>query len=79
MKPSPAVPMNPISAMDFIPQEQLHSIQLARLREMVELAYANVPLFKARLDERGIKPDDIRKIEDIRHLPFTVKADLRDT
>ena len=79
MKPSHAVPMNPISAMDFIPQEQLHSLQLARLREMVELAYANVPLFKARLDERGIKPEDIRKLEDIRHLPFTVKSDLRDT
>ena len=59
MKPSKAVPMNPISAMDFSPLEQLHSLQLARLRDMVELAYANVPLFKARLDERGIKPDDI--------------------
>ena len=54
MKPTKAVPMNPISAMDFIPLEQLHSLQLARLRDMVELAYANVPLFKARLDERGI-------------------------
>src|SRR6266498_660174 len=41
-------------------------------------AYDHVPLHRARFDAEGIKPDDIRTLDDLRHLPFTVKSDLRD-
>jgi phenylacetate-CoA ligase len=45
---------------------------------MVEHAYNNVPFYKKKLDEAGVKPSDIKSIEDITKLPFTVKTDLRD-
>jgi len=45
---------------------------------MVENAYNNVPFYKKKLDEAGVKPSDIKSIDDIAKLPFTVKDDLRD-
>ena len=56
----------------------LHAVQSARLREMVENCYANVPFYKAKFDALGLLPGDIRSIDDIAKLPFTVKQDLRD-
>ena len=67
------------SAMDFLPREQLRNIQTQRLRAMVELAYEKVPLHRKRMDELGVKPSDIKSIDDISKLPFTQKTDLRDT
>ena len=46
---------------------------------MVALCYENVPLFNSRMKERGILPEDIRSLDDLALLPFTAKADLRDT
>ena len=54
-------------------------LQLGRLQGVVRRAYDNVELFRKRLDERGVTPDDIRTLDDIARLPFTVKTDLRDT
>lgn len=45
---------------------------------MVENAYNNVPFYKKKFDEIGLLPGDIKGIEDITKLPFTVKQDLRD-
>ena len=70
---------HPISTADFLPLADLRATQLARLQGMVSLAYDNVKLFRQRLDERGLKPADIRSLADVRRLPFTVKTDLRDT
>lgn len=56
----------------------LHAIQSARLIKMVDIAYNRVPFYKKKLDEAGISPADIRSIDDIPKLPFTVKDDLRD-
>lgn len=67
------------SAMDFLPREQLRRIQSQRLSEIVKLAYERVPLHRARMDELGVKPSDIKSIDDISKLPFTQKSDLRDT
>jgi phenylacetate-CoA ligase len=53
-------------------------LQLDRLRSVVERAFHNVELFRTRLGERGLEPADIRGLEDIAKLPFTVKTDLRD-
>jgi phenylacetate-CoA ligase len=67
------------SAPDYIPGPLLRDLQLKRLRSIVRLAYERVELFRQRLEERRIVPDDIRRLEDIASLPFTVKTDLRDT
>ena len=72
-------PLHPASAPDFLPRAQLRELQLHRLQVTVARAYAHVPLFRKRLDERGVKPDHLRRLEDIALLPFTVKNDLRDT
>ncbi|MTW22426.1 phenylacetate--CoA ligase family protein [Allochromatium palmeri] len=70
---------HPASAPDFLPQTALREVQLRRLRAVVARAYANVQLFRERMDERGLTPESIQSLQDIRHLPFTVKTDLRDT
>lgn len=70
---------HPISAPDYLPVTQLRALQLHRLQSIVKRAYDHVALFRERLDARGVKPQDIQALEDIRKLPFTVKTDLRDT
>ncbi len=70
---------HPASAPDFMPLNELRATQLSRLQRMVGRAYEHVPLFRQRLDERGLKPADVRSLDDTRKLPFTVKTDLRDT
>ncbi|MDR1789486.1 MAG: phenylacetate--CoA ligase [Opitutaceae bacterium] len=76
--PSPESP-DPISAPDFLSRDELRAVQGKRLRGMVEIAHANVPLTRGRMDAAGVRPEDIRGIEDIALLPFTTKQDLRDT
>jgi phenylacetate-CoA ligase len=70
---------HPVSAPDFLPLPQLRELQLHRLQAIVQRAYDNVGLFRKRLDQSGVKPQDLQRLEDIVHLPFTEKADLRDT
>ena len=70
---------NPVSAPDFIPPCHLQELQLLRVRETVRRAYDHGKLFRERMDELGMAPDDVRDLDDIALLPFTVKADLRDT
>ena len=70
---------NPVSAPDYLPRAQLRELQSQRLRAMVARAWHNVALFRERMQARGLTPDAIGSIDDIAALPFTVKADLRDT
>ena len=63
---------------EAMPRDQLLQLQSQRLREMVKRVYDNVPFYRRRFDEMGIKPEDIRGIEDLGKLPFTYKQDLRD-
>lgn len=70
---------NVVSAPDYLPLEQLRALQLERLQAIVQRTYERVELFRERCSERGIKPQDIQSLEDIQHLPFTVKNDLRET
>ena len=72
-------PMHPDSAVDFLPVAQLRDLQFTRLKFMVERAHDHVALFRKRLEERRLKPADLRTIDDIVKLPFTTKSDLRDT
>ena len=70
---------HPASAPDFLPLPVLREVQLRRLQGIVQRSYDNVALFRQRMDAKGVKPEDIRSLDDVRHLPFTVKSDLRDT
>jgi phenylacetate-CoA ligase len=69
----------PESALDYMPAERLREVQLQRLKAVTALAYDRVPLFRERMDAKGVKPADVRRLEDVRQLPFATKNDLRDT
>ena len=64
--------------VETMPREQLAQLQLERLRATVANAYENVPLHRQRLEAAGMRPADLRSLEDVERLPFTVKTDLRD-
>ena len=64
-----------MECMDF---EERRELQGKRLRETVELEYNNVPAYRKRMDKAGVKPEDIKTIDDIVKLPFMQKTDLRD-
>lgn len=69
----------PVSAPDFLPVPQLRALQLQRLKAIVRRAYDHVDLFRRRMKERGVLPDDVQTLDDVQHLPCTDKTDLRDT
>lgn len=66
------------SSIECMPREQMRQLQGEKLRRIVAHAYANSPFYRKRFDDHGIRPEDIRTIDDIVKLPFTVKQDLRD-
>jgi len=70
---------HPASAPDFVPLPLLRALQFDRLLAIVQHAYDHVELFRKRMHERKILPAELRAAEDVARLPFTTKADLRDT
>jgi len=58
--------------------EELKELQLTRLKKTVAATYNNVPFYARRFKEAGIRPEDVRSLDDLRDLPFTRKTDLRD-
>ena len=64
--------------IETIPEEKLKDIQLERLKKVVQYAYERVPYYRKKFEEAGIKPEDIKTLEDIKYIPFTSKADLRE-
>ena len=61
-----------------MPLEQMRKLQGERLKATVKRVYENVPFYKKSFLDNGISPDDIKGIEDLQKLPFTLKQDLRD-
>ena len=59
-------------------REELEKIQSERLINTVKRVYDNVPAYRKKMDEAGIKPQDIKSVADLEKLPFTYKQDLRD-
>ncbi|MDO4732007.1 MAG: phenylacetate--CoA ligase [Bacillota bacterium] len=59
-------------------REWMSEWQSQQLRETVQRVYENVAPYRKRMEEAGIRPEDIRGIEDLHRLPFTCKQDLRD-
>ncbi len=64
--------------IETLPREQLHKLQGERLNWQVKRMYERVPLFRERMDEKGLSPEDIKGVEDLHKLPFSYKQDLRD-
>lgn len=64
--------------MECMPRAEMRKVQSIRLRNVVERVYHNTPFYRKKMQELDITPDDIRSIDDIAKLPFTVKQDLRD-
>ena len=73
--PAPALPDHEIPTLSV---DELRHLQTERLRATISAAYANVPHYTAAFDAKGLTPDDIRSLDDLRRLPFLAKADLRD-
>ncbi|MBW2355218.1 MAG: phenylacetate--CoA ligase, partial [Deltaproteobacteria bacterium] len=63
---------------ETMPREALEAIQLRRLKATLERVCATVPFYRERMAAAGITPRDIQRLEDLRHIPFTTKQDLRD-
>jgi len=64
--------------LETMPRELLRALQLRRLRDTIENAYANVPTVRRRMESAGVRGRDLRCVEDVALLPFTLKSDLRD-
>jgi len=64
---------------ETLPREALESLQLKRLKSVVEKVYSTVPFYRRSFDETGVKPEQIRSLDDLRRLPFTLKQDMRNS
>jgi phenylacetate-CoA ligase len=57
--------------------QELRELQLSRMQASLARAYSNNPAYRAKFDEAGVRPDDLRSLEDLGRFPFTTKQDLR--
>ena len=64
--------------IESMSRDELTALQSERLCKQVARMYERVELFRKRMDEKGLKPEDIRGVEDLHKLPFSYKQDLRD-
>jgi len=63
---------------ETMPPEEMKKFQLEHLKKTLKWAYEKIPFYKNAFDEKGVKPDDLKMLEDLSKFPFTVKTDLRD-
>ncbi len=64
--------------VECLEAKELKALQSERLRKLIPFIYNNCPVYKGKLDKAGVKPDQIKSIDDIKRLPFTTKEDMRD-
>lgn len=64
--------------IEKIDRKALREMQLERLKYTVRYAYENVPMYRRRFDEIGLRPEHIRTLKDIELIPYTTKDDLRE-
>ncbi len=67
------------SKEETLSRAEMEKLQLERLQETVARVYEKVPYYRAKMDEKGVKPQDIQSLADLQKLPFTTKQDMRDT
>lgn len=65
-------------SLEAISRDEMAALQAERLRDCVARVAANVPMYQGRLGAAGITAEDVRSLDDLARLPFTVKQDLRD-
>ena len=65
-------------AIETASRDELRAMQLPRLQAKVAQVYEKVPFYRQLFDKAGVKPQDVRSLEDLQHLPFTRKSDFRD-
>jgi phenylacetate-CoA ligase len=61
-----------------MPRDKLEKLQEERLKKIVKYCYEKLPMYRKKFDGVKLKPDDIRNLDDVERIPFTVKEDLRD-
>lgn len=66
------------SEIECMDREALTALQTERLIRQVKRCYDNVAVFRERMDAKGLKPEDVKSLDDLKLLPFTTKQDLRD-
>ena len=64
--------------IETMPVDKIQALQSERLAEQVKFVYDNVKFYHDKMDEAGVKPEDVKGIEDLHKLPFINKDDLRD-
>lgn len=65
--------------IETMSREEIRALQLTKLQRQVAMIYDKVAWYREKMDTRGVKPSDIRSLDDVRRLPFTDKTALRDT
>ena len=64
--------------IETAPRHELEALQSERLQKQIGYVYDNVAPYRTKMDKAGVKPADIKTVEDLKKLPFTEKQDLRD-
>ena len=67
------------SKEETLSRVEMEKLQLSRLQETVKRVYEKVPYYRAKMQEKGLKPEDIQTLADLQKLPFTTKQDMRDS
>jgi len=66
------------SRIERAPMEELREIQARKLRQLVDTVYKSSHFYRKRFKEAGVRPEDVKTLDDVTKLPFTFKKDLRD-
>ena len=64
--------------IETLPYEKIKEIQNEKIVKQVKHVYENVAYYRNLMDEKGVKPEDIKSVDDIKKLPFLTKSDLRE-
>ena len=64
---------------ETLTRSEIEALQLERLKATVAHCYSGSEFYRKRLDSIGLKPEDIKSLDDLKKIPFTTKQDLRDT
>ena len=66
------------SKEETLSRKEMEALQLERLKETVARVYERVEPYRKKMDEAGVKPEDIKSLADLKKLPFVTKQDMRD-
>ncbi|MCS3924066.1 phenylacetate--CoA ligase family protein [Methanosalsum natronophilum] len=65
--------------VERLPADELRVMQEQKLKNIIKYVYQHSPFYRTKFDNAGVKPEDIKTLDDVTKLPFTYKQDLRDT